>query len=707
MRASSIVQCGMAVGSAILLALAPAATAQVKRPLITETVDEGSRVVLKGNTRAEVRPELGFDRGAVPDSMPLPGIQILLKRAPEVEDAIQRLSAEQLQPGSANFHNWLVPEEFAQQFGAADEDIAAVGAWLTSHGFVLSPPSANRMTITFSGPAGLVREAFHTEIHALDVKGTAHIANVQDPSIPAALAPAIAGIVRLHDFKPKAAHVMPTPGVVASAGAAQDVGPADLAAIYNFTPVHRSGVLGQGRTIMVVNDSDLYSVADWQRFRTVFGLDRFGGTLAITHPGGCPDPGINFDDVEATLDIEWAAAAAPAARIEAASCPYSATSDGDLFAIQSRIVERPLPDVITYSYSYCESGNGATLNAAYSEAFLQATLEGISVYISAGDQGAANCDFITPAQYGIAVNAYAGTPYNVSVGGTDFADTDLGTTSKFWAPRDGVNFRSARGYVPEIAWNDTCASALLAGFNGFEATYGATGFCQSVAGSNYLYLAAGSGGPSNCWTGVPNLSGSDGTCAPLAKPWWQNAPGNPHDGVRDQPDVAFFAGPGIWHHAYIFCFTDPSNSYSGSCAGSPATWPTVGGTSTASPILAGVQVLVNQVWGRQGNPNPVFYLLGRTQYASAASRNACNSTDGPAAWCVFNDVTLGDNDTDCIGPYNCFGNNPNDPTSIGVLSLVDTAFEPAYKARPGWDFATGLGSINVGNLVFNPIWAGK
>ena len=59
------------------------------------------------------------------------------------------------------------------------------------------------MVIDFSGTAGQVREAFSTEIHYLEVNGAQHIANMSDPQIPAALAPAVAGIVSLHDFVPR------------------------------------------------------------------------------------------------------------------------------------------------------------------------------------------------------------------------------------------------------------------------------------------------------------------------------------------------------------------------------------------------------------------------------------------------------------------------------------------------------------------------
>jgi subtilase family serine protease len=58
------------------------------------------------------------------------------------------------------------------------------------------------MVIDFSGNAGQVRRAFHTSIHNLNVNGVHHIANFGDPQIPEALAPAVAGIVSLHDFRP-------------------------------------------------------------------------------------------------------------------------------------------------------------------------------------------------------------------------------------------------------------------------------------------------------------------------------------------------------------------------------------------------------------------------------------------------------------------------------------------------------------------------
>jgi hypothetical protein len=126
-------------------------------------------------------------------------------------------------------------------------------------------------------------------------------------------------------------------------------------------------------------------------------------------------------------------------------------------------------------------------------------------------------------------------------------------------------------------------------------------------------------------------------------------------------------------------------------------------------MMAGIQALINQAegGGAQGNPNPIYYALAGTEYGSAGS-SACNSSLGTSASsaCIFYDITLGDTDIPCASSLNCYGSeNDSDPTPIyGALSVSDSTFEDAYQAGTGWDYASGLGSINVANLLAN--WNG-
>ncbi len=102
-----------------------------------------------------------------------------------------------------SFHQWLKPEEFGRLYGPADSDVAAVTAWLESHGLTVNQVHAGRLAIEFSGTAGQVSEAFQTRIHRYQVNGETHLANATDPSVPAALAPVIAGLAPLNDFHPQ------------------------------------------------------------------------------------------------------------------------------------------------------------------------------------------------------------------------------------------------------------------------------------------------------------------------------------------------------------------------------------------------------------------------------------------------------------------------------------------------------------------------
>ncbi len=723
------------IGSALALCAGQLCCAPAERPIsrstpvIQQQVDETRLVSLAGNVRAETR-HAEADLGLVEDSFSAEHMLLQLQRSPDVELQFERYIESLQTPGSPNFHKWLTPDEIGEQFGPADADVAAVSRWLTSHGLRINSITPSRTVIDFSGTAGQLRATFHTEMHALNVRGERHVANASDPQIPAALLPVVVGVVSLHDFRPHT-HVKArvTPDYNAGSGN-QMLVPEDLATIYNLNPLFDAGVSGQGQTVMVVEDSDVFAPPvdagagtipkdDWNTFRTTFGLSKYtAGTFTQIHPqpasgpSNCTPPGVGGAEGEAILDAEWASASAPSASIVLASCTDTLTFGG-LLAMEN-VLNSPgeKPSVISMSYGECEANNGAASNAAFKSVYQLAVAEGVSVFVSTGDDGAAGCDYNgTYGGAGIAISGFASTPYNVAVGGTDFGDTYQRQGSNYWTGVNTATFGSARSYVPEIPWNGSCASTLLASYNSFSTAFGAHGYCNS---SGPLTTGAGSGGPSGCATGSADIhtflsdvgGGTEsavvsGSCRGYAKPSWQTVLGNPNDGVRDIPDVSLFSANGAWSHALIFCDSYSTIFSQQSCKGAPSTWPSAGGTSFASPIMAGIQALVNQKWGRQGNPNPTYYQIAATEYGTSGNA-ACDSSKGKAigASCSFNDVTVGDITVNCQGPYDCYtpaGTN-------GVLSTTSAGDAPAFNAHAGWDFATGIGSVNAANLVNNSAW---
>jgi Pro-kumamolisin, activation domain/Divergent InlB B-repeat domain len=658
--------------------------------LITQSVDENNLVALGGNTRPEVRNPAN-DRGRIADAVAMPHLLLLLRRSAAQEQALEALIAEQQDPHSPNYHRWLSAEDIGAQFGPAPTDIAAVTTWLQRHGFAVNGVYPNGLVIDFSGTAGQVSAAFHTEIHNVAAHGITRFANMSNPRIPAALAPAVVGVAALHNVPPR--HYHKPKSQYTAGGGNYLVTPSDLATIYNFNQIYAAGDTGQGQTIYLLEDTDLFSNSDWSRFRSTFGLSGFAGSLSTVHPpppfvgaSNCIDPGVNSDDDEAILDAEWASAAAPSAAIVMASCTNILTG------IQNLVNSAHPPTIMSISYGECEAFNGSAANAAFNSAYQQGVAEGMSIFVSSGDNDAAVCDdrdTAVAASDGIAVNGWASTPYNVAVGGTDFSDTYFGTNSTYWNATNTATYGSARSYIHEIPWNDSCASQLIAQYvTGSSVTYGASGFCNSSTAQSdgLLNIVGASGGPS----------------AVYAKPSWQSGlVGNPADGVRDLPDVSLFAANGIWGHYYVFCFSDTSNGGTG-CSGVPSTWNGAGGTSFSAPIFAGIQALINQYTGAaQGNPNPIYYQIAKSQYGAGGNSNCSSDNTSPVGGsCTFHDVTLGDNDADCTsGSPNCY--LPSG--TYGVLSTSTDSYAPAYKAQVGWDFTTGIGTVNVYSLVTN--WA--
>ena len=694
--------------SFVFLTCATFLAAQSRPALIGRGIDENRRHSLTGNTRPEATPQ--NDQGAVAGDFPMEHMILQLARSGADEQAVKQYIDSLHDPASPNYHRWMTASEFGAAWGAAVADRAVVAQWLESHGFKVDSIAPGGMTIDFSGTAAQVREAFHTEIHYLNVNGVQHIANMSDPEIPEALAPAVAGIVSLHDFFPH-----PRKRARADYTFTKDkstywtVTPGDMATIYNLNPLFAAGITGQGQTIAVIEDSDLYKSSDWDTFRSTFGLTNYtSGSLTAVHPApasgtnNCRAPGVVAgDDGEAILDAEWSSAAAPDAAIEVAACANTRATFGGLIALQNLVNSNTPPSIVSISYGECEAENGAASNAAFNAIYQQAVAEGISVFVAAGDEGAASCDAGAPgATHGIGVSAFASTPYNVAVGGTDFGDTVAGANSGYWNATNTATFASAKSYIPEIPWNDSCANGLLATHFGYSLVYGSSGFCGSSTAKNdgFLVVAAGSGGPSGCATGAPAATGVvGGTCKGYAKPAWQAGAGVPNDAVRDIPDVSLFAANGVWGHYYVDCWSD-IRAGGASCAGAPSTWDGGGGTSYSTPILAGIQALVNQHnGGAQGNPNKKYYELA-------------------ALGGIFHSVTSGDNDVNCGGAIACFGATQSTATGggrsprggsssnvsyNGALSTSAASLVPAYKAAAGWNFATGLGSVDAYNLVTN------
>jgi len=649
---------------------------------IVKPIDNTQLITLRGNTHPATQS--GKDLGPVDSEMLLTRMQLLLQRSPEQQAALDAFMVEQYDPNSPNFHHWLSPEQYGQLYGPSDADIATLTAWLQSQGMTVSSVSKGRIAIEFNGTAGQIKQAFHTELHHYTVHGEAHIANNSDPKIPEAISPVVMGVIGLNDFRAKSQMIPPVPlqrdssGRLGPAGGPQPnytinslnyyVAPGDFATIYNTTPLLNSGINGSGVTVAIVARSNILP-SDITTYRTMFGLTGSPYTLVLNGA----DPGlVAGDQGENTLDVEMAGMAAPGAKILLVlSGAYSGGADGVTLS-QLYIIDNQLAPIMSTSFGLCELSLGTSGNSFNNALEQQAAAEGISSFLSSGDSGASECenDNLTYhlATTGLEVSGTADTPYDTSVGGTDF--NDVGSYATYWSGTNSLTGSSALKYIPENPWNSTCTNPLLF-TNGYIS---ATTYCNYVyaLGSSNTTAASqisnvgGGGGVSNC-TAPTGTTAS--TCAGgYAKPSWQTGPGVPADGKRDSPDVSLFAANGAQGNSWALYVN-------GALSGS-------GGTSASAPAMAGIMALVVQKQGSaQGLANPVFYKL-----AAAQTTANCNSSAVVGTSCVFYDITSGNNDVPCQNS----STNCTNGTTIGVMGNASTT---------GYDTATGLGSVNAYNLV--------
>ena len=663
-------------------------------PRIVERVDESRTTKLKGNVPLLARPE--FDQGEVEPSLQLTHIRLVLSRSAAQEAALAKYQAELQDKSSPNYHKWLTPEEFGKLYGSADSDIAAIVAWLESHGLKLESVSKGKTSIAFSGTVSQVEEAFHTRIHSFEANGKQFYSNTSDPSIPAALAPVVMGVAHLNTIRPTANHIPgpaatfdpqtkrpvpaselqgPRANLTINEGTSTNpsyflfIVPGDAATIYdspNSFNASYSGTsyTGTGVTIGIGGDAVIMPTTV-ENYRSLF----LGNTTAptITNVDGVTS---TDDTDEAYIDTELSGGLAPGAAIHF----YTST---DLTSAIVKAIDDNTVDIFSLSFGLCELELTTSGNAQIAATWKQAVMQGIAVTVSTGDTGSASCDAIDPttataAQYGLSVSGFASTPYNIAVGGTDLAglNTNFSTYASTSEGAAATFYRTALSYIPESTWNDSSQTDTTISAN------------TPFTGTNANFVAGG-GGVSDCSTNSnTSTTGADqGTCTSgYAKPAWQRGAGFLPDNARDLPDVSLMAGNGFDPATWLVCTDDAvsgSASLTENCA--PQTGGSFyaagfGGTSTAAPAFAGILAMVQQKVGSRLGPDALQVLY-----------SLYNSTN---AGTIFHDTTVGNNSVSCLaGTPDCVTNTAGFP------------FESGYNTAVGYDLATGMGSVDVKQLV--------
>ncbi len=472
---------------------------------IRGSVDARVTRPVRGSLHKAARPEA--DRGPVNPAMRLEHVILCFRPSAVQQAELDQFLADQQNPGSPRFHQWLSPEEFAARFGLSAADESKVGAWLESEGLEVKQQARGRNWVAFSGTARNIGRALHTEIHKFATGAIEHFANATEPSVPAALEEIVGGIIGLDDFVP-ASQAIPVPLPQYTTRSGHYLAPDDIATIYNIAPLYRTGLDGSGQSIVIVGQSAV-DPKDLQLFKTRHNLPANDPNL-ILYSG--VDPGFTSSELEGLLDLEWAGAIAPKATIYYVYGNSATTAM--IYAINLNIAP-----VISVSYGTCENNASPTAYRAFAQ---QANAQGITILAASGDSGAAGCDpqGVSPlASRGMVADFPAIMPEVTAVGGTQFVEG----TGTYWAGPNSANQSSALSYIPEAAWNES-------GMDGLMSTGG---------GISQIY----------------------------PKPAWQNVPGITGTNFRHSPDISLTAAT---HDAYIVTYHGSLGAVGGTSASAPA-----------------------------------------------------------------------------------------------------------------------------------------
>jgi hypothetical protein len=358
--------------------------------------------------------------GPAPTSTALPLTVTLKPRDPTALAAeVQAVS----DPGSADYHHFLSPTQFAQQFGATPATIAQVTGSLRQEGLTVGTPSATGLSLPVSGTVAQVQSAFSTPISQYRLSsGKTGYDNATAPEVDTTVAPQIEGILGLDTLSPPqpstsvpeatqaVAHPaadlaaptlapgQPTPtgpsctsgttsvsGVKTSTGALEAP---DLAQAYSLDSLYSSGDYGAGSTVALLEMSGAgYSSTDINTFAGCYGITLGNGQLTQTDidGGGATGNGTS----EAELDIETVLSLAPKANIEV----YEGGASDSLYTVFSKIVSDDTAKIVSASWTNgCEAYVGQSLQNSENTLFQAAAAEGQSIFVATGDQGAEGCN---------------------------------------------------------------------------------------------------------------------------------------------------------------------------------------------------------------------------------------------------------------------------------------------------------------------------
>ncbi len=566
-------------------------------------------------------------------------------RIHDAGDLAQRIQAT-VTPGSPQYRHFLSVDQFVQRYAPSNERVRQITGHLQRYGITINEVYRDHLVIVATGTVAQFNAALATSVREYDDGHHRYHRPATTPQFPSDLATDVLGVGGLsneHGFHHRVLHRFAEGATAApvalpavnntATGVPGSYTVGDVANLYQVNPLYRAGATGRGQTVGIATLAG-FDPADAYAYWSQIGLNVRQDRITQVHVDGGAPIGPDVGSDETTLDVQQSGGLAPGANVVVYDAPNTDNGFQDVFY---RAVSDNTVDTLSVSWGQAESFyfNSLLTGADYTyeltsfhQVFMEAAVQGISVFAASGDHGAYDVNEVFPyPQFStlLSVDSPASDPYVTAAGGTTVAATLQRAHGTITIPQ-------------ERAWGWDYLRDYIVGNYGLDVYYGG------------VYLVGDGGGVSTFW-GTPSyqsgLHGARSSSPGQSLLYYPNYPDL--SGAQDVLDLpANFAGRNL---PDVSLNADPETGYLVYYAGA---WGQAGGTSFVAPQLNGIVALVDQAVGsRVGFLNPQLYRL------------AASNGYGPTR--PFNDITAGNN----------WG----------------------YDAAPGFEPATGIGTLNATNLA--------
>jgi subtilase family serine protease len=483
------------------------------------------------------------------------------------QSALSTYIASLSNTGSANYHRYLTPAQYAQRYGASASAVRAVQSYFTSYGLRVGALSAGHDIVRVTGSTTEIAKAFDAPLETVRLSNGALDAHfTSSASLPHALANDVTAVAGLDTTAPLTTNLEISHDVDSvattcpAAGSSTGTTPNSFggytvqqqAALYGFSAAWTAGATGVGQTIGVY-ELATYDASDAATYFSCYGLTP---TISSINVDGGPTSSDNADNApdEATLDVEESAALAPGAKLEVYQGTNNSSGPTDIY---TQMASDDTATIVTTSWGICEAQTDGAAQAEQT-IFQEMAAQGQTIVAAAGDDGSSDCEDTSSPSSALAVDDPASQPYVTGVGGLTVSNLDP---------------------LSESVWNDDCTQADC---------------------------GAGGGGESSLWS----------------RPSWQVATGinTAADTMRMVPDLSVMGNPST---GFIQYYTGAGTGFCHhSCSGG---WGAIGGTSIGAPLVSALIAVAAQACdapgGRLGFVNPSLYSMASTGYNDVTTGN--------------------------------------------------------------------------------------